>query len=375
MELLKSIRQTLHKHPELSGNEKETAQRIKEFLCGLNKPKIYTDIGGHGIILHYNFNDRGPTILVRGDMDALPIEEQSDTRYKSENLGVSHACGHDGHSTILIGLARELEENALPNGNIYLVFQPAEETGEGALQMIQDEFFKNLNIDYALALHNIPGYPQNEIIIRNNAFTCAVTSMIIQFHGKESHAAEPEYGINPALALSEVIQKINSLQSPQKTKDYKIITPVHVSMGEKAYGTSAGNAEYHITLRSWSQAKLEELITEIKTELSFISSKYSIKIISSLLQSFQTNNNSVEVANYIRNAAKKLNLNIMEKETPFTWGEDFGVFTQKYKGAMFGLGAGKQTPNLHNPSYDFPDEIIETGVQMFYTILSQLTEQ
>jgi amidohydrolase len=254
-----------------------------------------------------------------------------------------------------------------------LLFQPAEEDGNGAKSVLNDSKFNTIKPDFVFALHNLPGFKKHQIIVKENTFTCAVNSMIIQLNGKTSHAGEPENGINPALAIAEIIQAFNSkINTDVSSKKYCLITPIHINMGEKAYGVSAGYGEIHFTIRSNSNAQMKSIETHLEESVKEIASKYKLDLNSNWTQSFQANENNAEAVNYIRKAALNLHLDSLEKNLPFTFGEDFGLFTQQFKGAMFGIGAGKNTPALHNPDYDFPDELIETGISLFHQITKEI---
>ncbi|MFC4740405.1 amidohydrolase [Flavobacterium ponti] len=373
MEELIQLRQELHKYPEVSGNEKETANRILLFLSKYPPTKMITNLGGEGILAIYKGKEDGKSILFRCELDALPIQEINSFDYKSIYEGVSHKCGHDGHMAILCGLAKTLHKNPLEKGTVMLLFQPAEEDGNGAKRVLNDSKFETIKPDFAFALHNLPDYKKHQIIVKENTFTCAVNSMIIQLKGKTSHAGEPENGINPALAIAEITTLFNSkINNDVASQKYCLITPIHINMGEKAYGVSAGYGEIHFTVRSNSNAQMKNIETELEETTKEIASKYKLDLNIDWTQSFQANENNQEAVNFIRKSASKLSFDILEKEQPFTFGEDFGIFTQHFKGAMLGLGSGENTPSLHNPDYDFPDEIIETGIKLFHQITKEI---
>jgi len=375
LEELIQLRQELHKYPEVSGNEKETTKRVLDFLLKYKPNEVITNLGGNGILAIYKGNETGKSVLFRCELDALPIQEINTFKYKSSIDGVSHKCGHDGHMAISCGLAKMLHENPLEKGTVMLLFQPAEEDGSGAKAVMADSKFKNIKPDFAFALHNLPGFPLHQIIVKENAFTCAVNSIIIQLEGKTSHAGEPENGINPALAIAEIIQVFNSkIQAVLSAENYCLITPIHINMGEKAYGISAGYGEVHFTVRSDSNAFMQKTENDLENIVSKIAEKYNLKVNMQWTEKFQANENNKEAVNYIRKLAAKLELSVLEKELPFTFGEDFGLIIQHFKGAMFGLGSGESTPSLHNPDYDFPDEIMQTGVSLFYQITKEILD-
>lgn len=374
IKILTQLRKQLHQHPEVSGKEVETAKRITSFLENYPPDKIITEIGKTGIVAIYRGKQAGKTVLFRCELDALPIEEINTFEHRSVINGVSHKCGHDGHMAILCGLATVLHHNRPETGTVILLFQPAEEDGSGAQKIYSDPKFAPLKPDYVFALHNLPGFPKNQIVIKNNTFTCAVNSIIIKLKGKTAHAGEPEKGINPALAIASIITQFDAIiQSDISKENFCLITPIYTKMGKKAYGVSAGTGEIHFTVRSNSNSQMKKVETTLEKVAQSIANKYQLECKIAWTQGFQANENDKEAADHIRKAAKINNFELFEKEMPFSWGEDFGLFTQQFKGAMFGLGSGTNTAALHNPDYDFPDDIIKTGVSLFYQLSKQIT--
>ncbi len=371
---LTELRKTLHKHPEVSLNEKETAKKILSFLENYPPDEIETEVGETGIFAIYKGAKPGKTVLFRCELDALPIEEINTFEHRSTIEGVSHKCGHDGHMAIICGLATQLHLQRPETGKVVLLFQPAEEDGRGAVRVNADPKFKSLQPDFVFALHNLPRYNQNQIVVKNNTFTCAVNSIIIKLKGKTSHAGEPEKGINPALALAEITNAFQQHIQADITKDnFCLISSIYIKMGKKAYGISAGAGETHFTVRTDKNEQMKKIEATLEETARKIAQKHQLDCTIKWTQNFHANENSSEAVDYVRKAAVSNNFDLLEKESPFTWGEDFGIFTQEYAGAMFGLGAGTDTPALHNPDYDFPDAIIPTGVAIFNQIAKQIT--
>lgn len=366
---LPAFRQLLHQYPEVAGHEKETALKIFTALLNCKPSTIIRNVGGYGVVAVFDTGVKGKTILFRADMDALPIDEVNDFEYRSIVKGVSHKCGHDGHSTILLGLAQKLIERPLKKGKTILLFQPAEETGQGAKAVLNDAKFAKLKPDIAFALHNVPGYKKGQIVYRKGAFNPAVISLIIRFKGLKTHAAEQENGINPDIAIAALILKLKSLiHTDVDSPDFCNITTIFTRLGSKDYGTAAGEGELHYTIRCWTRDKLERTKSTILNFVQEICTEQQLKQEIEWLHYFAATANDDYAVDCIANSAKRLNFDHIQKPTPFKWGEDFGLFTEYVAGAMFGLGAGETTPPLHQPDYDFPDEIIPFGVAMFYDI-------
>ncbi|MFC3881340.1 amidohydrolase [Algoriphagus namhaensis] len=358
------IRRFLHSNPELSGREFETQRFLKNELESIDCHDIKS-VGDTGLAVFFKSKNPGKRILIRADIDALPITEINTFDHKSNMPGISHKCGHDGHATILLGLARKLSQSPISSGEVCLLFQPAEETGQGASQVLHDPNF-DFKPDFAFALHNLPGFPLHQVICRPSSFTAAVKSVIFKFSGKTSHAAEPENGINPGLAVAEVIQAVEKIsQKDISRKDFALASLIHVHLGEKAYGVSAGYAEVHFTLRSWSNEVMENFDQNLLTEVQSITKNHKLDLEHEYLEEFHANTNDPKAFALVKEAAAGQELDFKEIENPFRFGEDFGLFTEKFPGAMFGIGGGENCPALHNPDYDFPDELIETGIRMF----------
>ena len=373
IEELVSFRRNLHQHPELSGKEEKTSEKIFEFVKDCAPDTIHKNIGGYGIVATWQGAEEGKHLLLRADMDALPIMEINSLSYKSTDKNVAHLCGHDGHSTILCGVAKYLSTHNLAQGKVSLIWQPAEETGAGAAAMLSDDYFKNLKIDFCYALHNMPGLEIGKLLIKEGAFTPAVRSAIIKLTGRTAHASQPHTGINPAAAIAEIIQSSANIQKENySTDEVRLITPIHITMGELAYGVSAGYGEIHFTLRSGSNAVLDKLDEALLQTVNNISEKYLLKSEVVYTEMFAGCHNDANATALLEKAFSKNNLPFTIAEKPMPWGEDFGLFSTKYPGSLFGLGSGDDCAALHDPHYDFPDEIISTGINAFTTIVKEV---
>ena len=367
-----AFRHELHRFPEVSGAEGQTAQRVCQALQTFAPDHIWREIGGTGLVALYDSPVPGPCLLLRAELDALPIQEINDFQHRSVYEGISHKCGHDGHTTILLGLAQDLHQQPLQKGKVLLLFQPAEETGAGAKAMLEDPQWADIpQPDYVFALHNLPGYPLGQVVLREGAITAAVRSMIIRLYGKTAHAAEPEHGVNPAAALADILPALQIISNNQVNRTgFKVITPVYIMVGEKAYGVAAGYGELHLTIRTWTEEVMEELIAEISQVLAQAEQQRGIHYEIDWTDTFLGNTNHPEASASLLEAAKAAGLSTTMLSTPLKWGEDFGYFTQGYPGAFLGLGAGENCPALHNPDYDFPNELIEMGVVLWEALLT-----
>lgn len=373
------LRHRLHQHPELSGSESETAERIVSFLQRYNPDKIYTGLGGTGVAaVFHGITIEGPTIVFRAELDALPIAETNqDLDYKSVYDGTGHKCGHDGHMAILTALCSLVQQQKPARGKIVLLYQPAEETGAGAWAVLQDKRFTDeIKPDYVFGLHNLPGYPLNQVVVRDEVFAAASTGMIIELHGKSSHAAEPENGINPGQAMSEIILGFNQvIQDKEQFQDLALLTVIHARLGEIAFGTNPGFATVMATLRAYLPKDLKKLKELTQQCVEQVSANYNLTFNIRFTEEFPVTINSRSEAETIQRAATKLQLQQQVAVQPFRWSEDFGHFTARYKGAFFGLGAGTSQAQLHHADYDFPDDLIPTGAALFYGIINEILNQ
>ena len=371
-----NLRKELHRNPELSCFEYGTAKKIRRFIEKHNPTDVLENIGGTGLVAIYKYQKKGKSITIRCELDALPIQEENEFKHQSKKEGISHKCGHDGHMAIVSGLIFWLKNQSFNSGEIILLFQPAEENGKGANRVLKDERFKSLKTDYVFALHNIPKEPLNSIILIDKGFSAEVQSFIVSAKGKKSHASEPENGINPALGLSNIITTLSKLEVVKpEDKNFTLITPIHINMGQIAYGISPANGELHYTVRTWNRKNMSALRVQINEIIQQICQIHKLQYEIVWLEYFPAAANDIESNNFIEKAAKENNYKISERPYPFKFGEDFGWFSREYKTAMFGLGAGLDTPALHNADYDFPDEIIETGITMFKSIISNIMKE
>lgn len=370
MKELIELRHLLHKHPELSGLEKMTAQIIKNFIKSYNPDEVYEKLGGNGLAFLFDSKKNGPNILFRCEIDGIPVQEQNFVPYKSINKGISHNCGHDGHMAIMCGVAKWVSKNPIKKGKLILLFQPAEENGQGAKLVLTDPDFKKLKIDYAFALHNMPAYPLHSVIIPESNFSSAVESICIKLQGKECHASEPDKGNNPSIAIAEIIKKFNELNKPKELSDeFQLLTPIHINMGQIAYGLSAAEGEIHYTLRAWNNRQLSLLKKEVLDLVKQITTRNQLTYTLNYLDYFPATKNDHSLKRIIEKTAMDCHLPIISNKTPFRFGEDFGWFSEKYPSFMFALGSGEKSPGLHHSNYDFPDELIKTGIEIYKSIL------
>lgn len=368
------FRHELHRYPEVSNKEEQTARRVEKWLRELNPSRIITGIGGYGLAACFGNPKAKKKLMFRAELDALPIPDDIDTDYKSKNAAAGHKCGHDGHMANLLGMALWLNQYPPENTLIILLFQPAEETGEGSQRVLDDSKFAGIKPDAIIALHNLPGYSRHSVIIKPDVFTFASTGLIIDLKGTTSHAAYPEDGNSPAKAMTEIIQMFDSaVEKFFKNEKGALITTIHARLGEVAFGTTPGKAVVMATLRS-EQTKAHDAMTKKVSDIAKeIAVKYDLKCEIRTTERFESTVNNPEMSDRLKRAAEELGLEVKEPEKAFPWSEDFGRFTSHIPGVLFGLGAGKKYPQLHHPAYDYPDELIVTAIRVYLKIIDYFT--
>lgn len=370
--VLINLRQTIHRHPELSNKEYKTAARLQDFVQNYLPDEVIR-LSNTGIAFVFNGKEPGKTTLFRAELDALPISETSQVSHKSLNEGVAHSCGHDGHMTIVAGLAMKISEERPAKGKVVLLFQPAEEIEQGARDVVEDPAFKQIEPDYIFALHNVPGIEKHRILLRQGTFAAASKGLTIRLHGKTSHAAEPENGISPANAIAKMITLLHKLIAAKETfKDLTLLTIIHVRLGEIAFGTSPGYAEIMVTLRAFENEDMALLTKKVEAIVHRVSKAEKLRCELFYNEVFPAVENDSACVNLIEQVAREHNMPFSYMEKPFKWSEDFSYYTQQYRGGFFGIGSGLNQPQLHHPDFDFPDDILETGITMFYGIYKKI---
>lgn len=373
---LVDLRRELHRYPEISGEEKETAQRIQRFLERAKPDRVLTALGGHGVAAVYESGRKGPSILIRSELDALPIEEKTRVEYTSTISGRGHLCGHDGHSTILTALALGLSRNPPETGRVILLFQPAEETGAGAAAVLADPRFSEIRPDFSFSLHNLPGLPLGHVSLIEGPVNCASRGLKIRLSGKTAHASMPEHGISPMRAISELMPALTGLGSGHPPQpDFSMVTITHASMGEAAFGIAPADAEIWATLRTLTDDRMAQLCADAEALATRVALKENLSLEMAYDDIFLHCENAPEAVAHLIRALDDEKISRGTEELPMRGSEDFGRFRSVSSSAMFFLGAGRNSASLHNPDYDFPDELIGIGARIFMRTIRNLTDK
>ncbi|MCG3810294.1 amidohydrolase [Psychrobacter sp. Ps4] len=372
---VKQWRQQIHSQPELGFKEFKTSSFIVDKLKAFGV-EVHQGLGGTGVVGILK-NGSGPAIGIRADIDALPIKEQNDIDYKSTHENCMHACGHDGHTSVLLGTAKHLSQHKDFNGTIYFIFQPAEEVLGGAKAMIDDGLFDKFPMDAVYGLHNWPGLPVGEIAVNSGPMMASFDTFEITLTGKATHAAMPHLGADPIAAGAALITNIQSIISrrisPLKSG---VISVTQMNSGD----TTNVIPDYAIlkgTVRSFDmdvRQSMQDMVTEMVTTLPPL---YGVTGEMDYHIRYPVTTNDSQAYLEIKEAATsvlgadKVNTDV----EPSMASEDFSFMSQVVKGAYFWLGVDGSNPSkpLHNAAYDFNDDAIETGIKVWVSLVeSQL---
>ena len=372
---VKQWRKHIHSQPELGFKEFKTSSFIVDKLKSFGI-EVHQGLGGTGVVGTLK-NGPGPTIGIRADIDALPIKEKNDVDYKSTHENCMHACGHDGHTSVLLGTAKHLSQHKDFSGTVHFIFQPAEEVLGGAQAMIEDGLFDKFPMDAVYGLHNWPGLPVGEIAINNGPMMASFDTFEITLTGKGTHAAMPHLGADPIAAGAALITNIQSIVSrrisPLKSG---VISVTQMNSGD----TTNVIPDYAIlkgTVRSFDmdvRQSMQDMLTEMVKVLPPL---YGVTGEMDYYIRYPVTTNDSQAYLEIQEAATKaLGADKVKTDVePSMASEDFSFMSQVVKGAYFWLGVDGSNPSkpLHNALYDFNDDAIETGIKVWVSLVeSQL---
>lgn len=370
---LTELRRTLHRHPELSGEERRTAARMRDYLAELSPDRIIEGIGGHGLAAIYEGGGPGPTVLFRCELDALPIAETGRPAHRSTVDGKSHMCGHDGHMAMVTALAHHFARRRPETGRAVLLYQPAEETGAGARAVIADPKYAQLAPDFAFALHNMPGLPLGHVALQPGPVNCASRGMRIDLTGFTAHASEPEAGRSPAQALATLLQQIPGLGRQDSTgDDFAMVTLTHARLGEPSFGVAPGEASLWLTLRTTLDDTMNALVARAETLAKQAGETSGLQVAVAYHDVFHHCENDAEATAVLERALDRTGTPRAAYAYPMRASEDFGLYGESARSAMFLLGSGENSPHLHHSDYDFPDELIARGAAVFAAAADEL---
>jgi hippurate hydrolase len=359
-------RQDFHRHPELGYAEHRTAAKVAERLTVLGLDGVETGIGGTGVIgvLHGRGGSGGAAIMLRADMDALPIDEATGLPHASTNPGTMHACGHDGHTTMLLGAAKHLAETRNFDGTVYFCFQPAEEGGGGAKAMLDDGLFDRYRPRAVYGMHNWPGMPVGQFAVKDGPVLAAADAFTITITGSGSHAARPQDARDPIVAGAQLVAALQTVVS-------RVIDPLQPAVLSVTSFTSGSThnvipdkAVLLGTTRCFDDGVQQQLVDEMDRLCAQIGAamRVEIEIARNPIPYPPTINDPAE-ADFAEAVMRETfgDANVVRGHPPTMAGEDFSFFAREVPGCYVMIGNGDSAP-LHNPGYDFNDEAAPLGV-------------
>ena len=358
-----ALRRDLHMHPELAFQEIRTAQIVAQELARFGFT-VTTGVAGTGVVGTISSGTSRKSLAIRADMDALPILETTQLPYASRSSGKMHACGHDGHTTMLLALARYLGETRNFNGTVHLIFQPAEEDISGAKRMVEEGLLKRLAPDAIFALHNIPGEVLGRIKVRNGAVTACVDIVDVVIRGVGGHGAIPHKAADPIVAASSAVMALQTVVS----RNADPLDPCVVTVGAFNGGTSATiipeTVALKIGIRTCSQT-MQKMMSErvpalLRNQAASFGCEAEVNYGEGL--SYPACINNADAADLVRKAAVAIgqDLTATEMPGPYMFSEDFSFMLDEVPGCYFGLGNGN-SKSLHDSGYDFNDELLVSG--------------
>jgi hippurate hydrolase len=366
------FRRDLHRYPELSFQEKRTAERIEQALArmGIESRRVagtgvLAEIPGGGASLE------GPLVALRADIDALPVQEETGLEYASVNPGVMHACGHDGHTAMLLGAAELLVSDENLPAPVRLVFQPAEEKGSGALAMIEAGALEGVGMIFAG--HVDRHYPTGQIVAHAGAVNASTDSFRMEIQGKGGHAARPHEGVDAVVVGSLLVMAIQTIVSRE-------INPAHpsvVTVGRFDAGTAAnvlaGRASLEGTIRAQEKEVRDRIVSSLSRISESIGALHNARVTMTLEEGTPPVVNPEDMTEIARKAAVAVvgEQNAVSLHTPNMGGEDFAFYMEKTRGCYVRLGAGapgREGFPAHSSRFEFDEDVLEIGARYFYEL-------
>jgi hippurate hydrolase len=372
-----SLRRDIHRHPELAFEEHRTAALVADKLEGWGYA-VERGIGGTGVVGTLVCGKGVKRLGIRADMDALPIDEATGLEYASRNSGVMHACGHDGHTAMLLAAARHLAEQGRFDGTLHLIFQPAEEGGGGALRMMEDGLFERFPCDAIFAMHNMPGIEQGRLVLRDGAAMASSDYATITLHGVGGHGAMPQRAADPIVAAASIVMALQTIVSRNIDPLHAAVVTVGALHAGKANNVIPASATLELSVRALDREVRATLEQRIKALVTAQAESFGVTARIDWKPGYAVLVNTPAETAFAREVA--LELVGAEQVTlhgpPLTGSEDFAFMLERVPGSyvLIGNGVGSGTGEggcmVHNPGYDFNDHNVAVG-SAYWVLLAE----
>jgi hippurate hydrolase len=369
-----SIRRDIHRYPELAFEENRTAALVAEKLKSWGY-EVHEGIGGTGVVGILKNGDGEMSIGLRADMDALPIQEQTGVEWSSCNHGVMHACGHDGHTAMLLAAAKELAAKKDFSGTVNLIFQPAEEGGGGALRMIADGLFERFPCDSIFAIHNMPGYPVGHLVFRDGPAMSSSDYATIQINGVGGHGGMPHKASDPIVAASSIVMALQTIVSRNVDPQQSAVITVGAFNAGHANNVIPAHAKLELSIRALDPQVRIDLEKRIKALVHAQAESFGLTAHIIWKKGYAVLVNSSAETEFARNVAVDFfgEAAVTRQGPALSGSEDFAFMLEKIPGSYLFIGNG-DTPGtcmVHNPAYDFNDGNIVVGATFWNELVKQ----
>ncbi len=370
-EELTAWRRHLHERPEILYDVHETAAFVAGKLTEFGCDEVVTGLGRTGVVglIHGRHGSNGPTVGLRADMDALPINEITGAKWASRTPGKMHACGHDGHMTMLLGAARHLARTRNFAGSVAVIFQPAEEGGAGGLAMVQDGMMERFGIERVFGMHNLPGLPVGQFAIKPGPITASTDEFVITVTGKGGHAAMPHLAVDPIVAGAAIVSSLQTIASRNGNPLDSVVCSVTKFNGGFAHNVIPDTVKLSGTVRTLTPAMRDLAEERLKAIATGIAASHGASASVDYVRSYPvTVNHPLETLIAGDSAALTAGEEAVDRAVdPMMGGEDFSYMLEARPGAFIFIGNG-DTASLHHPAYDFNDDALPYGVSYWVTL-------
>lgn len=378
-EMMKEWRHDIHKHPELGFRETRTSSKVVELLSSFGL-EVHTAIGGTGVVGVLKKGTSIKSIGLRADMDALPIQEMGESDHKSVHDHVFHGCGHDGHTAMLLGAAKYLSEQGDFDGTVYFIFQPSEEDGRGALAMMEDGLFDRFPMQAIYGIHNMPGIAKGEIALRSGQMMTSEDNFVIHVEGKGGHASMPHMTRDPMVVGAEIVTVLQSIVARALGPEQWGVVSVTEFITDGARNIIPSNVTIKGDVRTLDPKIQKRIETRMKQIVEGVCDSHGVKgTVEYSYEFIALQNSKKETAAAAAAAIAAVGKEAVETNCAVCpASEDFAQFLRHVPGCfvLIGAGDGEDLPPLHNPYFDYEDDLLTIGVRYWsYLTQQQLTRE
>ncbi|WP_048646320.1 M20 aminoacylase family protein [Nitratireductor soli] len=361
-------RRHLHKHPETAFNEHETSAFLVERLSAMGL-EVAHGLAGTGVVATLKGRSPGPAIGLRADMDALPISETGVMAYRSVNAGTSHACGHDGHMTMLLAAADYLSGQADIGGTVHFVFQPAEEAAGGGRRMVEEGLFETFPVDRIFGLHNWPGLPLGQVAVQPGPMMAAMDLFSFHVHARGVHAAMPHLGTDAIVAAGALVGSLQTIVSRVTDPSRALVLSLTQIHGGESLNALPDHVELRGTLRYFDAETGATAQHRMRETAAGVARSHDVAIDFDVWPAYPVTRNDAAASRVMARAARLMPdaPPLVGQFAPSTASEDFAFMLQARPGAYAWIGNGRETA-LHNPAFDFNDDLIPIGARYWIEV-------